>query len=149
MKSLRVLFTLLLIINTHLISKEKEIITTDNAPAAIGPYSQAVKAGNTVYLSGQIAIDPKTNDFVGGDIEKQTRQVLENLKAVLKASELSLSDVVNATVYLSDLNNYKKFNAIYAEYFPENPPARATVEVARLPKDALVEISLIAKRDKH
>lgn len=143
---------ILLLISSFLLTAgipKKEIINTENAPEAIGPYSQAVLVGNTLYASGQIAIDPKTNEFIGGDIEQQTRQVMENLKAVLKASDMDLENVVSVTVYLSDLNNYKKFNSIYAEYFKANPPARATVEVARLPKDALVEISLIAKNFKN
>lgn len=127
----------------------KKIIKTNNAPQAIGPYSQAVLVGNTLYASGQIAIDPKTNQFIGGDIEQQTKQVMENLKAVLNEAEMDFENVVSVNVYLSDLNNYKKFNSVYAEYFHENPPARATVEVARLPKDALVEISLIAKNFKE
>jgi len=128
---------------------KKEIIKTKNAPEAIGAYTQAVLVGNTLYASGQIAIDPQTNEFIGGDIEQQTKQVMGNLKAVLNASNMKFKNVVSVTVYLSDLNNYKKFNSVYSEYFKINPPARATVEVARLPKDALVEISLIAKNFKN
>ncbi len=125
---------------------EKETVLSKDAPAAIGPYSQAIKAGNLVFLSGQVALDPVTGKLVSGGIEEQTRQVLENLKAVLKASDLSVENVVSTTVFIKDINDFAKMNAVYGSYFKDKPPARATVEVARLPRDALVEISAIASR---
>lgn len=124
----------------------KEVIATKGAPDAIGPYSQAVKLGNALFLSGQLAIDPKTNQFTPGTIEEQGKQVLDNLKAVLAANGMTLDDVVATTVYVKDLNDFGKLNAVYATYFKDKPPARATVQVARLPKDALVEISAIAAK---
>jgi 2-iminobutanoate/2-iminopropanoate deaminase len=124
----------------------KQAIVTNNAPAAVGPYSQAIKVGNVLYLSGQIAIDPKTGDMNSGSIEQQTIQVLENIKAVLNASGYRLSDVVQSQVFLTDLENYKSMNKVYAEYFTSKPPARATVEVARLPLNAAVEIMVTAAR---
>jgi len=125
---------------------EKETVLSKDAPAAIGPYSQAIKTGNLVFLSGQVALDPVTGKLVSGGIEEQTRQVLENLKAVLKASDLSVENVVSTTVFIKDINDFAKMNAVYGSYFKDKPPARATVEVARLPRDALVEISAIASR---
>jgi len=122
----------------------KQIIESPDAPAAIGPYSQAVKVGNTLYCSGQIAIDPKSGELVTESIEAETRQVLENLGAVLKAAGMDFSDVVRATVFMSDMENYQRINAIYGEYFTENPPARAAVQVANLPRYVNVEISCIA-----
>jgi 2-iminobutanoate/2-iminopropanoate deaminase len=123
----------------------KTIVSTDKAPAAIGPYSQATRAGNLVFCSGQIAIDRKTGELMGQfDVAEQTRQVLDNLQAVLEAAGAKLSDVVRTTIYLADLRDFATVNAIYAERFGEDPPARATVEVARLPKDAKVEIDAIA-----
>jgi len=124
----------------------KETVATRDAPGAIGPYSQGIKAGGFVFLSGQIAIDPKTNQMSAGSIEEQTRQALDNLAAVLKASGLSMENVVNTTVYLKDVNDFAKMNAVYATYFKDKPPARATVQVARLPRDALVSIAAIASR---
>lgn len=118
-------------------------IETSNAPKAIGPYSQAKKVDNLIFTSGQIAIDPKTNSLVEGEIEVQTKQVLENLKAVLKAAGSSLDDAVKVTVFLADMNDFSKMNEVYAEYF-KNKPARSTVQVARLPKDVKVEIDAIA-----
>lgn len=124
---------------------DKRVVSTPDAPEAIGPYSQAIRAGNTLYLSGQIPIDPKTKQLMAtADIEAQTRLVLDNLQAVLKADGMDMSHVVSTTVFLKDLNNFAKMNAIYATYFKSNPPARATVEVARLPRDVQVEISAIA-----
>ena len=123
---------------------EKAVIATDQAPKAIGPYSQAIQYGNLVFLSGQIPIDPKTNQVVKGTIEEQTRLVLDNLKAVLGAAGLSFSNVLATTCFLKDMNDFPKFNEVYATYFKDKPPARATVEVARLPRDVLVEIALIA-----
>lgn len=122
----------------------KEIIATENAPGAIGPYSQAVKTGNLVFCSGQIPIDVATGEFVSDDVAEQTRQVLKNLSAVLEAAGTSLNNVVKTTVFLADMNDFATVNEIYAEFFNENKPARATVQAARLPKDARVEIDCIA-----
>ncbi len=121
----------------------KEIIKTDKAPQPVGPYSQAVKVGNFLFLSGQI---PYTSEgkLAVDTIQEQTRQVLENLKAVLEAADADMNNVVKVTVYLEDMNDFGEMNKIYAEYFKEKPPARAAVEVARLPKDAKIEIELIA-----
>lgn len=123
---------------------ERSIIQTDNAPAAIGPYSQAVMVGNTLYAAGQIGLVPETGELAGEDLESQTRQTLNNLRAVLEAAGYSLSDVVSVDVYLDDLENYSVFNDIYSEYFSESKPARGVVEVARIPRDAKVEIKLVA-----
>lgn len=122
----------------------KEIISTENAPGAIGPYSQAVKVGNMVFCSGQIPIDPKTGEFVSDDIAEQTEQVIKNLTAVLHAAETNLNNVVKTTVFLADMNDFAAMNDVYAKHFSENKPARATVQAARLPKDARVEIEVIA-----
>ena len=122
-------------------------ISTSNAPAAIGPYSQAVRIGDFLYSSGQVALDPATGQIVSGGIEAQTTRVLENLKAVLDAAGASLGQVFKTTVFLKDMNDFAAMNAVYGKYFaPEGTvaPARSTVEVARLPKDALVEIEVIA-----
>jgi 2-iminobutanoate/2-iminopropanoate deaminase len=125
----------------------KTAITTSHAPAAIGPYSQAVRVGDFIYTSGQVALDPSTVQIVSGGIEAQTTRVLENLKAVLEAAASSLGQVFKTTVFLKDMNDFVAMNAIYGKYLaPEGAvaPARSTVEVARLPKDALVEIEVIA-----
>ena len=122
----------------------KEIISTDKAPDAIGPYSQAVKTGDMVFCSGQIPIDPATGEFVSGDVAEQTRQVLKNLSAVLEAAGTDLNNVVKTTVFLADMNDFTAMNEVYAEFFSENKPARATVQAARLPRDARVEIDCIA-----
>ncbi len=122
----------------------REIINSTNAPAAIGPYSQAVRVGDTVYCSGQIPIDPATGELVRGSVEAQASRVLDNLQAVLSATGLSMSDVVRCTVFVSDMEHFGRVNEVYARYFPVSPPARATVEVSRLPKDVDVEISCIA-----
>lgn len=125
----------------------RKVITTDEAPEAIGPYSQAVQADGLVFTSGQIPLDPKTGAVVQGGIEAQTRQVLDNLESVLKAAQSGLSDVVQANVYLVSLGDFEAVNKIYAERFgEESPPARICVEVSRLPKDSLVEISAVAVR---
>jgi 2-iminobutanoate/2-iminopropanoate deaminase len=125
----------------------KQVISTQNAPEAIGPYSQAIRAGNFVFLAGQIAIDPKTKQLMkDASIEDQTRLVLENLKAVLEADGLTMEHVVSTSVFLKDLNEFGKMNEVYATYFKSAPPARATVEVARLPRDVKVEIAAIAVR---
>jgi len=121
----------------------KQIISTDTAPAAIGPYSQAVKVGKTVYLSGQIPLDPTTMVLVDGGFEAQARQVLKNLSMVSKASGGSLSDVVKLTVYVTDLANFELLNKVMAEFIPEPFPARAAVQVSALPKSAMVEIDAI------
>ena len=121
-----------------------QIITAPNAPAAVGPYSQAIRYGNLVFLSGQLPIDPKTGQVSKGTIEEQTKLVLENLKAVLEGAGLTFSNVLATTCFLKNMDDFPKFNAVYGTSFPENPPARATAEVARLPKDVLIEIALIA-----
>lgn len=125
----------------------KEIISTENAPGAIGPYSQAIKAGNMVFVSGQIPLDPRTGEFVSENIEEQTEQVLKNLSAVLEAAGGSLTSVVKTTVFLVEMNDFAKMNEVYAKYFADNKPARATVEATRLPRDARVEIECIAVID--
>ena len=122
----------------------KDIVLTDRGPKPIGPYSQAVKSNGFVFVSGQVALDPKTNDFVGADVRQQTERVLENLKVILEASGVTLSHVVKTTVFLKDMNDFAAMNEVYARYFTAAPPARSTVQAARLPKDALVEIDLIA-----
>ncbi len=122
----------------------REIISTENAPGAIGPYSQAIKAGGMVYCSGQIPIDPVTGEFVSHEVAEQTEQVLKNLEAVLKAANTSLANVVKTTVFLSDMSDFAVMNEVYARFFSENKPARATVQAARLPRDAKVEIDCIA-----
>lgn len=122
----------------------KETITTNNAPGAIGPYSQAIKAGNMVFCSGQIPIDPATGEFISEAVAEQTEQVLKNLGEVLKAAGASLDNVVKTTVFLADMNDFAEMNEVYGRYFSENKPARATVQAARLPRDAKVEIDCIA-----
>jgi len=119
-------------------------VSTDQAPAAIGPYSQAVKINGMIFVSGQIAIDPATGSIADGDVQAQTRQVLNNVKAVLEAAGSSLDKVAKTTVYITDMDNFSKVNEIYAEFFIAQPPARACVEVSRLPKDVSVEIEAIA-----
>lgn len=122
----------------------KETISTEKAPGAIGPYSQAVKAGNMVFCSGQIPIDPTTGEFVSNNVAEQTHQVLTNLSAVLEAAGTSLNNVVKTTVFLADMDDFTAMNEIYAKFFNDNEPARATVQAARLPRDARVEIDCIA-----
>jgi 2-iminobutanoate/2-iminopropanoate deaminase len=128
----------------EVVATVKEIIQTDHAPHAIGPYSQAVKAGGLVFASGQIPTDPQTGQFVAGGIEEQTVQVLKNLAAVLEAAGSDLSRVVKTTVFLADMQEFAAMNDVYGKFFREQPPARATVEAARLPRDARVEIEAIA-----
>lgn len=130
--------------NNSISTIEKVVISSPDAPEAIGPYSQAILVGNTLYCSGQIAFDAKTGELVQSSIETEAKQVLENLGHVLSAADMSYSNVVKATVFLKDLNNYTAVNGVYAEFFGDKPPAREAVEVARLPRDANVEISLIA-----
>lgn len=127
----------------------KEIIKTESAPNAIGPYSQAVRAGGFVFCSGQIPLDPETNEFVPGGIQQQTEQVLRNLMAVLEAAGTSLDRVVKTTVFLSDLNDFGKMNEVYGRFFGEACPARSTIEAGRLPRDARVEIEVIALAGKE
>jgi 2-iminobutanoate/2-iminopropanoate deaminase len=122
----------------------RQIIQTNRAPQAIGPYSQAVRAGNLVFASGQIPLDPATKEFVAGGIAEQTEQVLKNLKAVFAAAGVAMDQIVKTTVFLADMNDFTAMNEVYGKYFAENPPARATVQAARLPKDAKVEIEAIA-----
>jgi 2-iminobutanoate/2-iminopropanoate deaminase len=122
----------------------KKVIHTDRAPEAIGPYSQAIQAGDFLFLSGQIPLDPKTGELVKGDIRIQTRQVLENIRGVLESQGSGMKDVVKATIFLKEIGNFSQVNEIYATYFPSSPPARSTVEVAKLPKDADIEIEMIA-----
>lgn len=125
---------------------DRRAVSTPEAPEAIGPYSQAIQYGNLVFVSGQIAIDPNTGLMIDGDVAAQTRQVLRNLSAILGAAGLSFREVVKTTVYLKDLGDFVTMNTVYAEFMTDPPPARATVEVARLPRDARIEIDLIAVR---
>jgi len=122
----------------------KEVIATKDAPKAIGPYSQATKANGFVFVSGQVAIDPANQQVINGDIAEQTERVLENLSAILKAAGSGLEKVVRSTVFLKDMGDFVAMNEVYGKYFRSAPPARSTVEVARLPKDVLVEIDVIA-----
>ena len=124
----------------------KTVIATTNAPAAIGSYSQGIDAGAFVITSGQLPVDPATGAFVPGGIAEQTRQSLLNVQAVLSQAGLTMANVVKTTVFLKDMNDFADMNGVYATFFPENPPARSAVEVARLPKDAMVEIEAIAVR---
>jgi 2-iminobutanoate/2-iminopropanoate deaminase len=125
----------------------KEIVSSDQAPKAIGPYSQAVKACKLVFLSGQIPLDPATGELVAGTIEDQTARVMENLKAVLSACGLSLADIVKTTIFLTDMADFAQVNAVYGGYFGQHPPARSTVQVVALPKGARVEIEAVACQD--
>jgi 2-iminobutanoate/2-iminopropanoate deaminase len=122
----------------------KKVIQTDKAPKAIGPYSQAIQAGNMIFLSGQIPIDPKTGELTGGDIRQQTQQVLENIKGLLESQRLGMEDVIKVTIFLKDMGNFNQVNEVYAAYFPSSPPARSTVEVAKLPRNVEIEIEAIA-----
>ncbi len=122
----------------------KDVVHTDRGPKPIGPYSQAIKANGFLYLAGQVALDPKTGELTGSDIRQQTERVMENMKGVLEAAGSNLAHVVKTTVYLKDLNDFAAMNEVYARYFALGPPARSTVEVSRLPKDALLEIDVIA-----
>lgn len=123
---------------------KKKVIQTDKAPKALGPYSQAIQAGNLLFLSGQIPIDPATGELVKGDIADKTRRVMENIKAVLESQGLSMEDVVKSTVFLKNINDFGRFNETYATYFRSAPPARSTVEVSRMARDADIEIEMIA-----
>ena len=126
---------------------KKKIVKSEKAPAALGPYSVAVKAGHVVFTAGQLGIDPSSGNFVEGGIEEQTRQALENIKAVLEAAGTKMSKVVKTTVFLLDMNDFGAMNGVYGEYFTKKFPARSAVQVARLPKDGLVEIEAIAMLD--
>ena len=125
----------------------KKIISTNDAPAAIGPYSQAVRSGDLLFCSGQISLDPKSGQIVPGDIAAQTRRVLDNIAAVLKAEGLTFENVIKTTIFLTDLGDFQTVNEIYASYFKQQPPARSTVQVSALPKGAKVEIEAIAVAD--
>lgn len=127
---------------------DREIILCPEAPAAIGPYSQAVRAGDTIYLSGQLGLDPATGKLAGQDFESQARQALNNQKAILETAGFSLKDVVQCQVFVTDMNHYPLFNTIYKEYFTDNFPARAVLEVSRIPADGLVEIMMTAVKRK-
>lgn len=124
--------------------KEKKVIKTEKAPKAVGPYSQGIIAGNMIFVSGQIPFNPDKNEMVKGSIADQTEQSLKNVKAVLEAAGATLDDVVKCTVFLKDMDTFSEMNGVYKEFFKENPPARAAVEVARLPLDVGVEIEAIA-----
>lgn len=123
---------------------EQQVVSTDQAPKAIGPYSQAIRVGDFIFCAGQAGLEPATGVLVKGGIEAETRRVLQNLAAVLQAAGSSLSRVVKTTVFLTNMDDFQKMNAVYAEFFPANPPARSTVQVSRLPKDACVEIEVVA-----
>jgi 2-iminobutanoate/2-iminopropanoate deaminase len=127
----------------------REIVKTEGAPAAIGPYSQAVRAGGFVFASGQIPLDPSTGQFVEGGVREQTEQVLRNLAAVLEAAGTGLDRVVKTTVFLADMDDFAAMNEVYGQYFAADPPARATVQAARLPRDARVEIEVVALAGKE
>ena len=122
----------------------KKIIATSDAPAAIGPYSQAIRSGNLIFCSGQIPLDPRSGQIVSDDIGEQTRRVLDNISGLLKSEGLSLADVVKTTIFLTDLGNFQIVNEIYGSYFNNQPPARSTVQISALPKGARVEIEVIA-----
>ena len=122
----------------------KNAVITDRGPKPIGPYSQAIKANGFVYLSGQVALEPKTGEMVGSDIRQQTERVLENIKGILEAAGVNLHHVIKTTVFLKDMNDFPAMNEVYARYFTSAPPARSTVQVSRLPKDSLVEIEVVA-----
>ncbi len=123
----------------------KQILNTENAPKALGPYSQGIKAGCLIFLSGQLGLDPKTNDFAAGGVAEQTRQALTNLKHVIESAGSSMENVVKTTVFIKDMNDFQSMNSVYGEFFKSEPPARSTVQVAALPKDGLVEIEAIVK----
>jgi 2-iminobutanoate/2-iminopropanoate deaminase len=122
----------------------REVILTDHGPKPIGPYSQAVRANGFLFVSGQVALDPKTGELTGADIRQQTERVLENVKGILEAAGVNMHHVAKTTVFLKDMNDFTAMNVVYAKYFTSAPPARSTVQVSRLPKDALVEIEVIA-----
>jgi 2-iminobutanoate/2-iminopropanoate deaminase len=123
---------------------KKKVIQTEMAPKAIGPYSQAIQAGNFLFLSGQIPLDPKTGELAKGDIRQQTQQVLENIKGILESQGLGMGNVVKVIIFLKDIGNFNQVNEVYATYFPSSPPSRSTVEVPKLPRNAEIEIEAIA-----
>ena len=123
---------------------KKKVIQTEKAPKAIGPYSQAIRSGNFLFLSGQIPLNPKTGELIGGDIRQQTQQVLENIKGVLESQKLGMEDVVKVTIFLRNMGDFNQVNEVYGTYFPSSPPARSTVAVAGLPRDVEIEIEAIA-----
>ena len=125
----------------------KEVVRTENAPKPIGPYSQAIRTGNLLFVAGQGPMNPQTGQMQRQDIQAETRQVLENVKAILEAAGASLAQVVKTTCYLADINDFQAFNAVYAQYFPTDPPARTTIQAARLPGDIRVEVEVVAALD--
>lgn len=141
----RLIFLLFVVLAINLVAQNKiRVVKTYDAPEAIGPYSQAIESNGFLFLSGQVAIDPITNQIVGNEIESQTKQIFKNIKAVLKAAGTKMSNVVKCTVFMIDLNDFSKMNKLYEEEFEGHKPARSTVQVARLPKDVLIEIECIA-----
>jgi 2-iminobutanoate/2-iminopropanoate deaminase len=130
---------------TAKVEKMKHVLNTENAPKALGPYSQGIKAGDLIFLSGQLGLDPKTNDFASGGVAEQTRQALTNLKHVIESAGSRIENVVKTTVFLNDMNDFQAMNAVYGEFFKSEPPARSTVQVAALPKGGMVEIEAIVK----
>lgn len=131
---------------TSIAFAQKEIIKTDKAPGAIGPYSQGVKVGSTLYVAGQIALAPETGKLVEGGIVEQTKQCIKNIEAILNEAGFNLNDVVQCQIFLSDLNNYAEMNTVYADFFKKDFPARAVIEAARIPRDALIEIMVTAQK---
>ena len=123
---------------------KKAVVQSDKAPKAIGPYSQAIRAGNFLFLSGQIPLNPKTGELIRGDIRQQTQQVLENIKGILESQELGMEDVVKVNIFLKNIGDFNQVNEVYGTYFPSSPPARSTVAVAGLPRDVEIEIEAIA-----
>jgi 2-iminobutanoate/2-iminopropanoate deaminase len=129
--------------------EENKVISTNEAPGAIGPYSQAIKTGNTIYVSGQIALDAGTGQLVDGGIKEQTHQVIKNVQKILFAAGYKLTDVVQCQVFLADLDHYEEMNNVYTQYFKDLPPARAVVEVKRIPRDALIELMVVASKQRE
>jgi len=146
MKNIVTVILIMILMGCSNQTSEREIISSQKAPAAIGPYSQAVRVGDRLYLSGQLGLDPATGKFAGQGFEAQARQALENQKAILEDAGFSLKDVVQCQVFVTDMNNYPKFNTIYKESFSEDFPARAVLEVSRIPADGLFEIMMVAER---
>jgi len=146
MKNIVTVILIMILMGCSNQTSEREIISSQKAPAAIGPYSQAVRVGDRLYLSGQLGLDPATGKFAGQGFEAQARQALENQKAILEDAGFSLKDVVQCQVFVTDMNNYPKFNTIYKESFSEYFPARAVLEVSRIPADGLFEIMMVAER---
>jgi len=126
------------------IKADKKVLTSKEAPKAVGPYSLGIQTGNFVFLSGQLGIDPQTGDFIQGGVEKQTEQVLTNLKNILMSNDMSMGDIVKTTVFLQDMKDFPSMNAVYSIFFEDDPPARSTIQVAALPKGGLIEIEAIA-----